>query len=189
MNELPSACGIAFKEWDGVCRALLEGRQSLLVRKGGIEEDGGVFRPEHPDFWLYPTHVHQAEQGLSESWGTRRAGPVPRPEDPVPITGLAHVELVARVTDLERLATLMPHHVWTEETILKRYHYRQPGLWVLVVRVYRRPTATTLIPTPEQLGCKSWVSLPDPIETSGVMPVLDDSDWKGRLDTLRTLLS
>lgn len=29
---------IAFKEWDIVCKALEEGRQSLILRKGGIHE-------------------------------------------------------------------------------------------------------------------------------------------------------
>ena len=36
--RLPETCSIAFKEWAGVCAALAEGRQSLIVRKGGIAE-------------------------------------------------------------------------------------------------------------------------------------------------------
>ena len=36
---------IAFKEWAAVCRALASGRQSLIIRKGGIAEAGGVFAP------------------------------------------------------------------------------------------------------------------------------------------------
>ncbi|QEH36696.1 hypothetical protein OJF2_52810 [Aquisphaera giovannonii] len=186
MSELPPACAIAFKEWDGVCRALLEGRQSLLVRKGGIEEEGGVFRPEHPAFWLYPTRVHQAEQGLRESWGLP-SGPVD-PAHPIELRGLAHVDRIARVSETQHLAALMPYHVWTEETILKRYRYREPGLWVLAVRVYRREPAVTLIPTPEQLGCKSWVGLEAPLETAGASPVVGDVEWKDRLDSLSTLL-
>ena len=50
---------IAFKEWAVICRALADGRQSLILRKGGIAEVGGVFRPEHDAFLLYPTFFHE----------------------------------------------------------------------------------------------------------------------------------
>ena len=61
------SCAVAFKEWAGICDALIAGRQSIVVRKGGISESAGpgVFVPEHSEFWLFPTWVHQAEQGLS----------------------------------------------------------------------------------------------------------------------------
>jgi len=47
----------AFKEWAVICRALAEGRQALILRKGGIEETGGTFEVEHSRFWLYPTYT------------------------------------------------------------------------------------------------------------------------------------
>ena len=47
----------ALKEWAVICRALAEGRQSLLLRKGGIAEAGGAFQVEQPRFWLLPTYV------------------------------------------------------------------------------------------------------------------------------------
>ena len=54
----------AFKEWAVICRALAEGRQSLILRKGGIAEEGGRFRVEHTGFWLYPTYAHQQKAGI-----------------------------------------------------------------------------------------------------------------------------
>src|SRR4051794_5706629 len=63
-NPLPPTCATAFKEWSGVCQALGDGRQSLILRKGGIAEGPAGFVPEHEVFWLYPTRVHQAQQGL-----------------------------------------------------------------------------------------------------------------------------
>ena len=50
---------IAFKEWAAVCRALADGTQTVILRKGGIAEVGGEFKPEHSRFWLYPTHYHE----------------------------------------------------------------------------------------------------------------------------------
>src|ERR1700761_8365307 len=63
-TAVPDSCAVAFKEWAGVCDALGSGRQSLILRKGGVAEGPDGFRPEHPAFWLYPTFVHEAEQGL-----------------------------------------------------------------------------------------------------------------------------
>jgi len=45
----------ALKEWAVTCRALAEGRQAILLRKGGIGEAGGAFQVEHTRFWLLPT--------------------------------------------------------------------------------------------------------------------------------------
>ncbi|HQU41894.1 MAG TPA: DUF1802 family protein, partial [Pirellulales bacterium] len=54
----------AFKEWAVVCRALAGGRQSLILRKGGIVEEGGEFRPDHPEFLLFPTFSHQSPDSV-----------------------------------------------------------------------------------------------------------------------------
>src|SRR4051812_35014409 len=54
----------ALKEWAVICRALAEGRQAILLRKGGIAETAGEFRVEHTRFWLYPTYVHQQRDGI-----------------------------------------------------------------------------------------------------------------------------
>src|SRR6516164_6222610 len=55
----------AFKEWAVICRALAEGRQALILRKGGIAESGGEFEVEHRRFWLFPTYVHQQKDGIT----------------------------------------------------------------------------------------------------------------------------
>ena len=54
----------AFKEWAVICEALGEGRQVLILRKGGIAEARGEFTIEHRRFWLFPTYVHQQSSGI-----------------------------------------------------------------------------------------------------------------------------
>jgi hypothetical protein len=49
----------ALKEWAIVCRDLADGRQTVLIRKGGIEKVKASFQVTHRDFWLFPTYVHQ----------------------------------------------------------------------------------------------------------------------------------
>jgi hypothetical protein len=188
--DLPETCGTAFKEWAGVCDALADGRQWLILRKGGIEEGPGpgAFRPEHNAFWLYPTAVHQAQQGLKPS--ARREADADRSGDPgtVGVEALAVVRLVRRVESLEVLRTLDPLHVWTAETVEKRFHYRTPGLWVLGVRVYRRDPPVRIPNHPGHAGCKTWVPLDAPISTAGLAPVLPSETFGRRLTELHEAL-
>ena len=120
------------------------------------------FHPEHEAFWLYPTHVHQAEQGLRDI-GTGVGSEPQAPTDPVSIRALAVVECVWNLRSEDKLPALAPFHYWTDETLRTRYRYRQPGLWVLGVRMFRQEEPWSLTPTAEQLGCKSWVILSSPV--------------------------
>ncbi len=173
MTTPTGSCGIAFKEWAGVCEALGRGRQTILLRKGGISEDSGAgaFVPDHPAFWLFPTAVHQAQQGLRAESPTLAIGPT------VPIRLLAQVEHVRRVVDEASLPALENFHILTPETVRNRFHYREPGLWVLVVRIWRREAPIAIETTPEQAGCKTWVTLDHPLPVDGITPVLNDREW------------
>jgi hypothetical protein len=169
---IPDTCAIAFKEWAGICDALASGRQPMILRTGGIEEGPRGFVPEHPVFWLYPTFVHEGDQGLKAGTTTRK------PDDPgvVSISALAVVESVDRVDELETLLGLDTLHAWTEETVRKRFEYRRPGLWVLGVRVYKRDEPWRVEVTPAQLGCKSWVPLERPLDARGLTPARSEAE-------------
>ena len=60
----PTSLRVGLKEWSVVCHALEQGRQILLLRKGGISEVGGEFEVEQREFLLFPTHLHQNKQML-----------------------------------------------------------------------------------------------------------------------------
>ncbi len=185
---LPSSCGIAFKEWEGVCHALAHGTQSLILRKGGIEEGPGGFVPEHDAFWLYPTRVHQAEQGLKPRLLKPREPEETPPEGSIGLRALALVAVIHRVDRLEALEELDDLHVWTWETVEKRFHYRKPGLWVLGVRVFRRDLALTVPITPDHAGCKTWVPLESDPSTAGLTPALVSADFEMRMEQIRSVL-
>lgn len=168
--RLPPSCAIGFKEWRGVCEALGAGRQSIFLRKGGIEEDQGVFRPEHPHFWLVPTETHETEQGLKSE--VRR---IPSfTADTAQISLLALVDWLVWIEDEEELTGLDEFHVWTQATLRKRFLYRKPGLWLLGVRMFRRAEPLNLAMTAERRGCKSWIPMDDGVPTDSLTPVLDD---------------
>jgi hypothetical protein len=179
--HLPEACQVALKEWSGVCAGLKAGHQGLLLRKGGIAEEAGWFRPEHEAFWLYPTFVHQEEQGL------RTAGAASRPTeaDRVVLDALALVTDVVWVDREAVLDDLEPWHILTRETVHQRFRYRKPGLWVLSVRVYAGGEPHRIPVTAEHAGCKSWVALDAPLPTRGLRPVLADEAYRERVEALR----
>ena len=185
--SIPQTCSIAFKEWAGVCDALGSGRQSLILRKGGVSEGEAGFAPEHRAFWLYPTFVHEAEQGL------RTPVPTGLVETPgmVIIESLAVVEWLTRIERIDTLATLGVFHDWTESTLLKRFQYRTPGLWALVVRVYRRREPWPVAITPAQLGCRTWVPLEAavPAGADELIPVLDDAEALARRTAIQSALA
>jgi hypothetical protein len=164
---------VAFKEWAVICRALATGRQSVILRKGGIAEEGGAFRPEHSEFLLYPTFFHEHRTGVKpEFLPLLEAAEADRPEPgTIRFTHFARVTGVEHVTDLGAALALDPLHAWTPEVIRKRFEYRTPGLFVLTVRVYRLAEPAVRPERPEYAGCKTWVTLDEPVATDGVKPV------------------
>lgn len=183
-STIPPRCGLAFKEWSGVCHALATGAQSLILRKGGVSETSGPgrFEVEHPAFWLFPTRLHERQQGLKVE------PPPPDPERAIALDTLAVVERVHRVEDLDRLDALDALHVWTAATIHRRFHYRSPGLWVLGVRVFQRPEPFRIEPDPAFDGCKSWVPLGLELSTAALAPVLDVPEHQARMRALDSAL-
>jgi hypothetical protein len=181
----------AFKEWAVICQALAEGRQALILRKGGIAETSGEFRLEHTRFWLYPTYLHQQRTGVKTE-ALPLLEQVERERPPVGVARLTHFAEVAGVYHLQDLASveLLSHlHLWSAETVAARFAYRRPGLYVLPVRVYRAVAAGNLTETPEYAGCRSWVALERELSTEGATPVLDDSTFQQLLHNLNVALS
>jgi hypothetical protein len=177
---------IAFKEWAVICRALAEGRQGLILRKGGIAEAGGQFTPEHTRFWLYPTYSHEKPEGIKpEAVELFRAADADRPSSgTVRLTHFAEVHGVYLVRQLFGALLLDDLHVWSAATVRQRFEYRSPGLYVLPVRVFRVPTPIEISETPAYAGCRTWVDLDRDLSTNGADPVLSDAAFDKLLDTI-----
>lgn len=169
---------VAFKEWAVICRALAAGRQSLILRKGGIAEAGGDFRPEYDRFLLMPTFFHEQHRvGIKPDLiPLLDAAEADRPPaGTLRFTHTAEVTAVRRVTDLDRALALDALHSWTADTVRQRFHYRTPGLFVLTVRVSALPHPVEASDRAEYAGCKTWVELADEVPAAGAVPVLTDS--------------
>ncbi len=180
----------AFKEWAVICRALAEGRQAIILRKGGIAERGDLFEPEQRRFWLYPTFLHQnagalvpEARPLLEEVETHRP-----PEGTLRLSHFAEVEGIYQLHDIVGAMKLAGLHLWSEEAVRQRFFYRRPGLFVLAVRVYEVTPAHELTETPAYAGCRSWVELEQDLAIEPARPVLSDADFRKVMHTLDVLL-
>ena len=178
---------LAFKEWAAVCRALADGTQSVVLRKGGIAEATGEFRPEHPRFWLYPTFFHAQEAALIPSAAPLVAAAFADkpPAGRLRLTHFAEVASVDHLNTLDAALALDGFHVWTADTVRQRFHYRTPGLYVLTVRVYRTDTAADVPEYPAYAGCKTWVELDPGAEERPATPVLSDDAFAAVSEKLK----
>jgi hypothetical protein len=183
--------GYALKEWAVIGRALAEGRQSLLLRKGGIAESGGDFRLEHTRFWLFPTYVHQQRGGIKPEALPllERAEAECPPAGMVRLSHFAEAAGVYHVHDLPAALILAHLHLWSEDTVRARFAYRRPGLYVVPLRVYRSREVFELPDTAGYAGCKSWVELDQELPTDGAVPVVDDREFADLLRGLDLLLN
>lgn len=181
----------AFKEWAVICRALADGKQALILRKGGIAEGKLGFQVEHDRFWLFPTYLHQQAEGIKpEATALLEQAEKEKPAaGVVRLTHFVEVPGVYHVHDLSAALILDHLHFWSVGTIRSRFAYRQPGLFVLPVRVYRAAQAFELPETPAYAGCKSWVKLETALPIEGATPVLGDEAFRDLLHTLDTILN
>ena len=159
--------GVAFKEWASVVRALEEGRQDLLFRKGGIAEEGRGFQVEHDRFFLFPTYFHQQTTGLRVEFAelldqAMRARP---PDGRLVLRSWVRVK---RSFVLEREADLAPlerRHVYAPHVLIERLHSRHgKTLFALEVEVHRLERPLDLPMLDAYAGCRSWVDLDVPLD-------------------------
>jgi hypothetical protein len=189
-SPMPETLSIALKEWAAICLALIEGQQSLIVRKGGIAEASGDFQIEATRFLLYPTFVHQQAMGLCPE-----AKPLlDTAQKSQPRAGTVRLEAWAEVTGVYQVRDLVPAlliahlHKYSDDTIEKRFHYRAPGLNVVALRVHRLATSVEIAEETDYFGCKSWVPLKNEVSLANSAPVLTDRQYRDVVEQLDTLL-
>jgi hypothetical protein len=184
----PNACQVALKEWAVTEQALAQGRQILLLRKGGIHEEGKDFRVNHPEFLLYPTFEHQREELLQPEYqsGLQKLLAEPRNEDQINFSHWATVEEVIEVSEQDMVDHLSPHHIWTNAYAQSRLHWKPMlPLSVLLLRVYRMEQPVTVPFLPEYRGCTSWVEVLTPVSLGRLQPVLGDEEFRQQVEQVK----
>ncbi len=184
---------IAFKEWASIVHALAQGKQILILRKGGIREENGEFQVEHNEFFLFPTYEHQNKEDLKPiAYDDLDQAIQTKPNSgKTPIRYYVQTVGIIHLTEENDLARLEPYHVWSEKAIKQRFHFgRQKGLFVLAVRVLELPSPYFIIANdPDYAGCKSWVELKQKFSTQGARAAVSEIDFKKRWEIISLLFS
>ena len=185
---IPLQSRYALKEWACVVQALREGRQIILLRKGGIHEPHGEFRAAHPEFFLAPAREHQKAELLKPEAASRYA----RLFDPVEATtnvqldAFARLEAAIPLDDPHKAFRLADEHAWTDEYVRMRVGYKpEKPLFVLALRVFALESPVILPWTESYAGCRSWFELPEAVEARTVGPVISDEEFIDAMNRVR----
>lgn len=181
----------ALKEWAVVCKALEEGRQVLLLRKGGILEYRKGFEVKHEKFLMFPTYEHQSGDHLQPDYAGRldevlKDAP---PAGTSRLTSFAEALEVKEITDRSVLKRLQRFHIWNESYVKARMDYNpNKPMSVMLLRVFKIGRPIQIETREEWAGCKSWV--PVNVDVSGsAEPALSDSEFKRISSEVREALS
>ncbi|SEH84648.1 hypothetical protein SAMN04489835_4829 [Mycolicibacterium rutilum] len=164
----------ALKEWSAAIHALLDGRQTVLLRKGGIHEKR--FSVTASRFLLFPTVAHShAERVRAEHRDLLDEAARDSTEEAVVIRGGAAVVAAIEVNRPDNLEDIAPLHIWTDQSIrADRLDFRpKHRLTALVVQASPLLAPMELIRTPDYAGCTSWVQVP--VAPQWGPPVHDDA--------------
>ena len=149
----------ALKEWGAAVHALLDGRQTVLLRKGGIREKR--FALDASQFLLFPTVAHSHAERVRPEHHDVLAGSADSTEDSVLVRAGANVVAAVEVNQPERIGELADLHIWTAESVrADRLDFRpRHRLTVLVVAARALVEPVRVPRTPQHRGCNSWVQL------------------------------
>ena len=184
----PMDCQLALKEWSVAIGALSKGDQVLLLRKGGIREEGKHFRVQHPEFLLYPTLEHQREDLLKDGYhdGFLEALSQDRPPDTITFSHWARVEEVIELAEQDKLDAISRHHIWTDDYAQQRLHWKpRHPLLVMLLRIYALEEPRAVPYLPRYGGCKSWVQLSDRAPLGRLTPVLTDQEFRAKVEAIK----
>lgn len=161
----------ALKEWGAAIHALLAGRQSVLLRKGGIHEKR--FTVGAGRFLLFPTYAHtHAASTRPEFHDLLAAGNRDAAPEELTIRAAAEVVAAIPVARPENVAALAGFHLWTTESVQRnRIDFRpRHQLTALVVNAVPLPEPLVIPRLADYAGCVSWIDLDIPLPEPTPVP-------------------
>ncbi len=186
-----AASRFALKEWSATIRALAQGRQIMLLRKGGILDEDGAFQLEHSRFWLQPTYLHQdvalvqpPHRDLLESRAERGEN-----RDFILLRYFAEVAQVFSIPieDAEKLRAAP--HIYSANYLDLRFSYKAENpLLCVALRVFESGEYSRLPMQPQWTGCRSWIDLEKSPRVEKPRAVLSEKDFEVQLAQLQSAL-
>ena len=195
----------ALKEWASIVEAMLDGAQTVILRKGGILDAASGFGVSAGDmFALYPTYEHQGAEHIKDGGrpylDRAQAARSRQGAGAAIVRACARAEAEADVSSDAAIGALAGMHVWSDAYIEARRRWR-PGIPVKAayLRVYRLRRELPVPDRPEYGGCRSWIDIgpaaePPQLQEGGAggragIPVLGDSEAAAGLERFREAVS
>ena len=151
----------ALKEWATVVKALEQGKQTVILRKGGILETASGFNIKSKKFFLFPTWEHQEIKYVKPKFHNFLKDVLNNKPDEGfnRITSYAEILFEKDIESNETISDLSPFHIWSDEYIQERRNWMpEKPMKVLFLRTIRIPEFNLPL-QPEFSGCKSWIEL------------------------------
>lgn len=190
ISTTPTVLSTALKEWAVAVDALAEGETIVLLRKGGIREQGGGFAIAQSQAWLYPTYEHQKPHLLKPEYADRVVPVEPgwHPEQ-VEIKAWAEITHTSQVSEVTTLEQLLPCYVWNLQFISERLKWKpKTPISVLLLRVYHLPQPQIIPYRSEYGGCKSWIELLPEINPQIATPVISEVAYSQQVERIQQII-
>ena len=188
--KLPTSSNIGLKEWSVTSRALSQGEQIFMLRKGGIREDTRHFKIEHNQFLLYPGVFHEGTSLLKPKYHSLTSGAANEDfNENITLSVFCQLIETIDISHENQVNALDPFHIWSKSFPAKRFKWKpsQP-LKLMIVRAYRLNPAMKIPVIPAYKGCKSWIELVENINTSDLKPALSDKTFSSVLAKVHNTL-
>ena len=171
----------ALKEWAIVCKAIEDGKQILLFRKGGIMEYRNGFELKHKVFFLFPTFEHQSIDSIQNKYkeelevlkkqqqnniqtlnqkdsNTYDENSSKVTQGTINISSFVEIAYFIEINDINKLEKLEKYHIWNLDYVKMRFNYNpKKPLYLLMLRAYKLNKTIEIQNRREWSGCKSWI--------------------------------
>lgn len=171
----------ALREWATIVKALGEGKQTILIRKGELKFT-------HNEFFLYPTFTTQTKDKFKGQFHLDFDATVTgRAKGKVMMEFYAQIKEVCEVTKSKKLLELDSCYTWTSSHVEDYFQKtKDKKLYVIILRVFKLPKPVLIEPSGP--GSIVWVNLPTPISTQGLVPVLKDGEFKNTVERIKQII-
>ena len=176
------------KEWATVIKALEQGKQTVILRKGGILETASGFNIESRKFFLFPTWEHQEIKQVKPEFHNFLTDVLNKKPDKGfnKITSYAEILFEKDVSSVETINKLSSFHVWSDSYIEERRNWmpekpmKAVFLKTVIIPEFNLPLQ------PEFQGCKSWIEINSNFQKG--RSALGDNEMKERLQDFREIV-
>lgn len=187
----------ALKEWATIVKALEQGDQTIILRKGGIMETASGFKLESKEFLLFPTFEHQEPKHIKPEYNKYLQQVIKQQNDETSdvatqtkyntITSYAQVLAQADIASQKQISQLSDLHIWSESYIKQRQDWMpQKPIKAVFLKVFKIESPIQIPMKPEYKGCKSWIDTNADTQTSKKQ-VLSQSSIDSKLDKFKEI--